>query len=259
MALLKEFTLAGRTALITGAGRGIGKGIAEVFAEAGATVVLNSLTEQHLVPLARKLADRTGRRVVPIAADVANQDSVFELFGRAEKEVGPLDIVVSNLGDSIATPILPEGGTTLDAHTARRLMDLNLTSGIYCAQKAAEHMKDRGGKLIFISGFAALRGRARFSVYAAAKAGLIGLTRSLAVELAPHRIQVNTIAPGSFPDITTVGEREYQASVERAKTGVPLGRVGQLREVGLLALYLASAASDYMTGQVLPLDGGTTA
>ena len=116
----------------------------------------------------------------------------------------------------------------------------------------------RSGKVINITSFAAAKGTTNLTIYAAAKAALVGFTRALALEWAPYGIQVNGIGPGLFPDPVTVGEAGYRQRVEDAKLTVPLKREGRLREVGLLALYLASAASDYMTGQTLYLDGGLT-
>jgi NAD(P)-dependent dehydrogenase (short-subunit alcohol dehydrogenase family) len=116
----------------------------------------------------------------------------------------------------------------------------------------------RSGKIINIGSFASTRGGVELTIYAAAKTALVGFTRALALEWAPYRIQVNTIAPGLFPDAVTAGDVGYAERVRNATKTVPLGREGRLREVGLLAVYLASAAADYMTGQTLYLDGGMT-
>jgi NAD(P)-dependent dehydrogenase (short-subunit alcohol dehydrogenase family) len=116
----------------------------------------------------------------------------------------------------------------------------------------------RSGKVINVGSFASERGRAMLTIYAAAKSALVGFTRSLALEWAPYGVQVNGIAPGLFPDPVTVGEAGYVERQRNAQKVVPLQREGRLREVGLLALYLAGSASDYMTGQTLYLDGGLT-
>jgi len=260
--MLPEYNLKGKIALITGAGRGIGTGIAEVFAEAGADLAVNALTSQYVVPYAEQLALRTGRRVVPYIADVTRSEQVEDLITKILKDFGRLDILVSNLGDAIYKPLVSVQGNSKDSvsdEEIRKVIDINLISTILCSRAAGPHFLQRGsGKLIIISSFAALRGRPNQTLYAAGKSGLWGFTRSLAIEWASYGIQVNAISPGFFPDVVTVGEEGYKQAVQRARTSVPSGREGHLREVGLLALYLASAASDYMTGQMLFLDGGYT-
>ncbi len=254
MPLLDEFSLAGKTALITGAGRGIGTGIAEVFAEAGATVIVNALTDKHLAPFAQALQARTGRTVVPLAGDAASVDGVAALVARALAVTGQIDILVNNLGDSIKRPLVEV--TDAEVET---ILALNLMSAIHCSRAVGKHMvARRQGKVVNVSSFGGIKGQAGNSLYAASKAALNGLTRSLALEWAPYGIGVNAVAPGIFPDPVTIGAEAYAATVENGKKLVPAGRVGRLREVGLAALYLASSASDYMVGQTLPLDGGLT-
>jgi len=260
LVMIPEYSLEGKVALITGAGRGIGTGIAEVLAEAGADLALNALTPQHVVRFAEQLAVRSGRKVIYVIADVTKSERVEHLFNRVLEELGRLDILVNNLGDAIIKPLvaLPgEKGEPVSDEEIKMVMDLNLTSAILCSRAAGPHfLQRRSGKVIIISSFAAIRGRANQTVYAAAKSALWGFTRSLAMEWAPYGIQVNAISPGTFPDPVTVGAEGHLKAIEKAQTSVPLGREGRLREVGLLALYLASSASDYMTGQMLFLDGG---
>jgi NAD(P)-dependent dehydrogenase (short-subunit alcohol dehydrogenase family) len=260
--MISEYNLEGKVALITGAGRGIGTGIAEVLAEAGADLAVNALTPQYVVKYAEQLAMRAGRRVLPYTADVTRSEQVDDLFGRILRDFGRLDILVNNLGDAIFKPLVPlpgQPGVPVSDEEIRKVIDINLTSAILCSRAAGSHFIQRGsGKVIIISSFAALRGRPNQTLYAAGKSGLWGFTRSLASEWASYGIQVNAISPGLFPDTVTVGEEGYKEVVGRARASVPLGREGHLREVGLLALYLASTASDYMTGQMLFLDGGLT-
>jgi NAD(P)-dependent dehydrogenase (short-subunit alcohol dehydrogenase family) len=259
--MIPEFTLAGKTALITGAGRGIGTGIAEVFAEAGATVIVNALTDKYLAGFASSLQERTGQRVVPIAGDATQPDSVADIVARSLAVTGQIDILVNNLGDSIKRPLvaLKEGDAAATNEDIEKILALNLIGTIYFSRSVGAHMvARRSGKVVNISSFGALQGAPGNSLYAAAKAALTGLTKSLALEWAPVGVSVNAVAPGIFPDVVTSGQSAYDQTVEMAKTAVPLGRVGKLREVGLAALYLASAASDYMVGQTLALDGGLT-
>ena len=266
---LPEYDLSGKVAFVTGAGRGIGKGIAQALAEAGADVIINSLTDKHVTGLAADIAKATGRRVVPLVADVTKSDEVERAISRILKEFGALDVLVNNLGDSIRKPLVPLPGPLSDQAAKapgpltdeeyRLILDLNLTEAVLCSRAAGPHMLGRrSGKVINIGSFASARGGVNLTIYAAAKTALVGFTRALALEWAPYGVQVNSIAPGLFPDAVTVGETGYADAVRRAQQTVPLKREGRLREVGLLAVYLASAAADYMTGQTLYLDGGLT-
>lgn len=261
--MLTEYDLTGKVALITGAGRGIGTGIAEVLAESGADMAINARTPRYVEPFARKLTERTGRQIVPAIGDITVQDLADDMISGVLSQFGRVDILVNNLGDSIRSPLvgLPDDGYSASLPNADigRVLELNLLATIYCAKAIGKHMLERGsGKVINISSFAAIRGRSQQSIYSASKAGVVGFTRSLALEWAPYGVQVNGIAPGIFPDPATVGEDGYLQAVEDARDRIPVGRVGYLREVGLLAAYLSSDASNYMTGQVLPLDGGLT-
>jgi NAD(P)-dependent dehydrogenase (short-subunit alcohol dehydrogenase family) len=262
---LPEFDLGGKVAFVTGAGRGIGKGIAQALAEAGADVVINSLTDKHVTGLASDIGKATGRRVVPLVADVTKSAEVERAISRIISDFGALHVLVNNLGDSIRKPLVPlpghegKGNGPLTDEEYRLILDLNLTEAVLCTRAVGPHMlARRSGKIINIGSFASTRGGANLTIYAAAKTALVGFTRALALEWAPYGIQVNTIAPGLFPDAVTVGDAGYAERVRNATKTVPLGREGRLREVGLLAVYLASTAADYMTGQTLYLDGGMT-
>ena len=141
----------------------------------------------------------------------------------------------------------------------KTVLDINLTQAFLGCRAVGRHfLERRQGKIINVSAFAARKGTPGILAYSAAKAGLVRLTQTLALEWAPYGVTVNCIAPGQFPDPETSDPERVDAARERAKNSVPLGRVGELREVGLLALYLASDASSYMTGETLFLDGGLT-
>lgn len=257
-----EFDVTGRAVLITGAGRGIGKGIAQVLAEAGADVAINALTETHVVPLAAELAAATGRTVVPVIADVTAAAGAGRAVDEALAKLGRIDVLVNALGDSIRTPLvgLPGGeaaGQPIADGDLGFIMDINLTEALLCTRAVGPHMLARGsGKVINISSWTGRQGGGEMVLYTTAKTALAGFTRAQALEWAPHGIQINCIAPGLFPDIVTGGPERVRRSEQRARAEVPLGRTGRLREVGYLALYLASGASDYMTGQTIALDGG---
>lgn len=248
--------------LITGAGRGIGKGIAQVLAEAGADIALNALTPRYVESTAAEIAAASGRRVVPVIADVTKADDVRRAVDRVLADFGRIDVLINALGDSIRKPLvaLPGregGGAALSDDELRFIMDINLTEALLCTRAVGPHMlARRSGKIINIASWTAHQGGRDMVLYTAAKTGLAGFTRAQALEWAPYGVHVNAIAPGMFPDVVTSGEERFRQSTERATETVPLGRPGRVREVGYLALYLASAASDYMTGQTILLDGG---
>ena len=257
-----EFDITGKVVFITGSGRGIGKGIAQVLAEAGADVGINALTPKYVVGTAAEIAAASGRRVVPIVADVTKPDEVRRAVDQVLATFGRIDILVNALGDSIRKPLvtLPDdnaGAPGVSDEELRFIMDINVTEALLCTRAVGPHMlARRSGKVINIASWTAHQGGRDMVIYTTAKTALAGFTRAQALEWAPYGVHVNCIAPGIFPDVVTSGEERVRQSMERTRTTVPLGRPGRLREVGLLALYLASGASDYMTGQTIPLDGG---
>lgn len=257
-----EYDVTGKVVFITGAGRGIGKGIAQVLAEAGADVAINALTPRYVESSAAEIAKATGRRVIPVPADVTNTAGVQSAIDTVMNAFGRIDVLVNNLGDAIRKPLvaLPgraDAATALSDDELKFVMDINLTEAVLCTRAVGPQMlQRRTGKVINISSWTARQGGGEMVVYTVAKTALVGFTPAQALEWAPYGIQVNAIAPGIFPDPVTSGVERAQQTAERAAQIVPLGRPGRLREVGLLALYLASAASDYMTGQTIFLDGG---
>jgi NAD(P)-dependent dehydrogenase (short-subunit alcohol dehydrogenase family) len=259
--VLPEYDLQGRTVLITGAGRGIGKGIARVLAEAGCDVAINSLTQVN----ADKVADEIqalGRKGIGIAGDATRLSEMERVADRVLSQFGRLDVLVNCLGDSIRGGIAPRPGSDAPVMSEadwHSIIDINLTQAFTgCSAFGKHFLERRSGSVINISSFAALRPRAEIVAYAAAKAGLTRFTESLALEWAPYDVRVNAIAPGQFPDTDTMTEEQLRQRDERATQDIPLHRVGRLREVGLLAVYLASRASAYVTGQTFVIDGGMT-
>ena len=257
-----EYDIRGKVAFITGAGRGICKGIAEVFAEAGADVAINARTMKYLEPTAREIAKATGRRVLPVAADLTSSKEVDRAVAAVMAEFGRIDILVNGVGDSLKRPLIPRPGTAdpkepvsdADLH---HILDLNLTHAFYCTRAVAPQMMARGeGKIINISGIGAIKGGVERVLYSTSKTGIMGFTRAQALEWAKTGIRMNCIAPGLFPDFSSPESAGERMSEEQYSRAVPLGRPGKFREVGLLALYLASPASDYMIGQTLFIDGG---
>ncbi|HTE15341.1 MAG TPA: SDR family oxidoreductase [Burkholderiales bacterium] len=256
-----EYDVTGKVVFITGAGRGIGKGIAQVLAECGADIALNALTPKYVNGTAAEIAAASGRRVVPVVADVTKAGDVKRAVDSVLATFGRIDVLVNALGDSIRKPLvaLPgnEGGADVSDDELRFIMDINLTEALLCTRAVGPHMLARGsGKVINIASWTAHQGGRDMVLYTTAKTALAGFTRAQALEWAPYGVRVNAIAPGIFPDVVTSGEERVRQTTQRAQQTVPLKRPGRLREVGLLALYLASDASDYMTGQTILLDGG---
>ena len=257
--LPEEYNVKGKTVIVTGAARGIGKGIARVLAESGAKVMVTALTDRYLTPLSKEMA-ASGHPIETMMADATKVDEWRRTVETALERWGQIDVLVNNLGDAIRKPLLPAPGSDGEPITDeewRFVLDVNLTQAFMGCRAVGPHFLERGrGRVINISGIAARRGSPEALVYSAAKAGLVRLTQTLALEWAPYGVTVNCVAPGSFPDPETGDPEQIAQSRENARDTVPLGRVGELREVGLLALYLASDASAYMTGETIYLDGG---
>jgi 2-deoxy-D-gluconate 3-dehydrogenase len=260
--MLSDFDLSGRRALVTGAGRGIGKGIALALAEAGADVGVTALGETNAHTVAREIQQR-GRKGFGWAADGTRVEPMQAVAGDILQQLGGLDILVNCIGDAIRGAVAADPNSPQQRHLSaddwHTVVDVNLTQAfVGCHVFGPHFFEQKGGVVINVSGFAAMRPAPLMSAYAAAKAGLTRFTECVALEWAPYGIRVNAIAPGTFPDreqtpADQLAERERQA----AKT-IPLARFGQTREVGLLAVFLSSPAASYITGQTIAIDGGRT-
>lgn len=276
MPIPAEFGIEGKTAIVTGASRGIGQVIALTLAEAGADVVVTARTERQINDTAARIS-RMGRRVLVVPADVIKEDEVKSVVDRTLAEFGRIDILVNNAGDSAlgAVAIIPgepkAGGwkwakqwgwenKELTLEEWRHVIDVDLTGAfLFSRAVAPQMMKQKSGNIINITSIYAEMGTPRAAPYCAAKAGLASLTRSLAAEWAPYGIHVNAIGPGFIRTEMTEPYFSDPAWAGALPNYVPLKRVGEPREVALLVIYLASKASDFMTGQSIYLDGGILA
>ena len=258
---ISQFDVAGQKVLAVGAGRGIGKGIALAFAEAGADVAVTGLTDVGASRVAGEIR-ALGRSALSMSGDATQAPDMERIAQQVLAEFGRVDTLINCVGDAIRKPVvkLPnaptEGMTEEEWH---HVVNINLTEAFQGCRALGPHLLERGqGCVINISGWASFRGQALSTAYDAAKAGLMRFTESLAQEWAPFGVRVNCIAPGYFPDPDQMSEEAYRGAQEEAHQEVPLGRVGELKEPGYLAVFLASPAGSYVTGQTWAVDGGVS-
>lgn len=256
--IIEKFSLEGKVAIVTGGGTGLGRAIALTLAEAGADIVL---TARRIEPLEETASEvnKLGRRAFPVSMDFTVSSQVANMVGKTIKEFGRIDILVNNAGAAIQFMNLPV--TEIKDDQWRQGIDIDLTGAFYCSRAVAkEMMKSGGGKIVNMSSMSAIVGLPASPIYGIAKAGVINMTRLFAVALAPYKILVNCIVAGPFGTRAVLGD-DYQDKEAARKRGryVPVGHLGYPEEMGPLALLLASSASDYITGQVFIIDGGTEA
>jgi 2-deoxy-D-gluconate 3-dehydrogenase len=250
----KLFDLHGRVALVTGANTGLGQALAIALATAGADIAVAGRTDP--VETARQV-HALGRRFHAISTNLAHGAPAMDVVQQAVAALGPLDILVNNAGTIHRADALD---VTEDAWDT--VMDTNLKSAFFLSQAAARHMlggaggSGRGGKIINIASLLSFQGGIRVPAYTASKSGLAGLTRALATEWAAHGINVNAIAPGYFATNNTAALRSDAVREPQILARIPAGRWGQPDDLAGAAVFLASRASDYVHGVVLPVDGG---
>jgi NAD(P)-dependent dehydrogenase (short-subunit alcohol dehydrogenase family) len=258
---LSIFDITGKKVLLVGAGRGIGKGIALAFAEAGAEVAISALTPNGVNKVAEEIK-AMGRTALPLTGDATKAADMDRIAQQAVSQLGQVDVLVNCVGDSIRKPVVKLPGSNVEGMTEDEwhfIVDINLTVAFHGCRALGPHLLERGqGCVINISGWASFRGRPESAAYDAAKAGVMRFTECLAQEWAPYSVRVNAIAPGSFPDPEQMSAEAFQARDEAAKGQIPLGRVGRLKEIGYLAVFLASPAASYVTGQTWAVDGGVS-
>jgi NAD(P)-dependent dehydrogenase (short-subunit alcohol dehydrogenase family) len=249
------FDLTGKKAFVTGASRGIGQAIALALAQAGADVALVARSADGLAETASQ-AEAVGRQAFVIPADVTSQEEVCAAVDRAIDQLGHVDIVVNNAGGSN----FMVGFRDLRLSGWDKLMALNLTSAVYVCHALAGHLLERReGSVINVASVAGVVSAPLIAPYGAAKAGLISLSRSLAVEWAAEGVRVNALCPGWTATALNQNLWEDPNAGPATIATVPMGRWGKAQEMAGPAVFLASDASSYMTGQVLIVDGGQTA
>ena len=248
------FDLGGKVAIVTGASRGIGRSIAETLAGAGSRVVLASRKQEALDEVAESIR-ATGGDAIAIAAHNGDKAALNSLVDQTVKHFGALDILVNNAATN------PHFGTLLEADDSywRKTIDVNLMGNVWLTQAAVRSMRAQGGgKIINIASIVGLNPGRYQGIYSITKAGIISLTKTLAVELGSDNIQVNALAPGLIQTKFARAIWENDDLLQGVIAQTPAGRIGQPSDIAGLALFLASAASDFTTGAVFVVDGGLT-
>jgi len=247
------FSLKGKNALVTGASRGIGRGIAVSLAKAGASVAVNYRSKKEEAEKVVKEIKKLGVKAIAIQADVSKKQDVIKMFQKIKKEWGKLHILVNNAGVVAFNTI-----ENISEEEWDRIIDVNLKGQFLCIQEAIKLMP-KGSKIINISSIAsggAGVGFGRIPHYAASKGGVIGLTEDLAIDLAPRGININSIAPGVIETDMTSAMVSDKTTSKQMLAHIPKNRFGKPEDIGYTAVFLSSDESDYITGAVIYVDGG---
>ena len=249
--MLETLSLTGKVVVITGGGTGLGREMTLAMAKAGADLVIAARRLAPIEEVAQQVR-AIGRRAEAVPTDATDTESVRLLFEHVIKEFGKVDILFNNAG--IVREDGPKPIWEITDDSWRIGIDVNLSTAFYCSRAISKHMADRGsGKIVNVSSGYGFRGGRDNYMYAAGKGGIVNLTRAMATSLGKYGITTNCIVPGFIP--TEITNPESERSRQRGKF-IPIGRTGLTREMGPLAVFLASSASDYMNGEFLVIDGG---
>jgi len=245
--------LKGKVALVTGAARGIGRGIAEVFAQEGADVIINDISVNEAAEAAAEAVRSTGRRAMTVQADVSNRAGVEAMFEKAWKEFGPIDILVNNAGIETITPFLE-----LTDEQWTRVTDIDLRgpwlcSQVFCRRVLAEKRK---GNIVHIGSIQAAKILPGRTHYAPAKLGIEALTRNMSAEMTPLGIRINAVHPGFIATDMTAWIMKDPNILPNIVAQISVGRPGEPRDIANVVAFLASEESAYITGQSIHVDGG---
>ncbi len=252
---LDIFKLNGRVALVTGGNKGLGFVMAQALAEAGADVVVTSRNKENAESSAAAIAQATGRRTLGVVVDVTDAQQVNAMVQTILETFGRIDILVNNAGINIRKPI-----EEFDEASWDQVQDTNLKAPFLCCQAVGRQMKEqRSGRIVNVASMLGLTALPERSAYCASKAGLIQLTKVLALEWAPYNIMVNALCPGPFATDLNIPVMNNPQANQYFLNHIPLGRWGQPEELKGVITFLASDASSFMTGASLAFDGGWTA
>ena len=242
--------LEGRTALVTGGAKGIGRAICVKLAEAGANVAVNYLSSEQAAQETAQLVEQAGRRVQLVKADVSSSEHVEQMVADVERTLGPVDLLVNNAG---IFDYVSHNETTLEIW--QKTFDVNCTGAYLVTWAVKNGMIERGyGRIVNISSIAALRPRPMSIAYSVSKAGMIAFTKCFAEAVAPDNIRVNAISPGLIE--TEIIDGVDQSVLDGLVNATPIRRIGQPEEIGDVVLFLLSERSSFMTGQTLVASGG---
>jgi gluconate 5-dehydrogenase len=250
------FDIRGQTAIVTGASSGLGVTFAETLAERGVNLVIAARRYDKLVKVAEDISRKYDVAVIPVQADVSREEQVINMTKIAIEKLGSIEILVNNAGAASLSP-----SVDMSLEEWKKVIDVNLTGVFLCARTVAREMiKKKYGKIVNIASiYGAVGDIFPTAPYYASKGAVINLTRALAIEWAPYKINVNAIAPGFFPSEMTETVFRDEKTLKYILSRTPLGRTGEPLDLKAAITYLASPASNYVTGQTIFVDGGWTA